>query len=226
MAKVTASGRIIVRTTPYSMGCVDVPLGRARPLRSASAHAALPDARPGIAMRSTMTCLVAYCTRPRSATIPAPITRRRTTARCRASVGMPSLATSRIPASPTSLSIPLSAGLISSPEIGHRHRMCVHGEHDQQPHKHRRPYRLRTLEDVVRTVHFEPEPETEAAHRPEGRRGARTTQSGNNHRRRDAEEQDDVHRQDTCSVNPGRWALHRRCLAQADHQPGSAQSAV
>ena len=74
-ANVIASGRNIVSTTPYSIGWVDVPLGRANPLRTIRPSVTTPVS-PGMWIRSMNSCLVAYWIKPKVATRPAAKTNR------------------------------------------------------------------------------------------------------------------------------------------------------
>jgi hypothetical protein len=48
-----ASGSIIPSTTPYSIGLIEVPLGREKPDRLLSVHPSVPAVRPGTRIRST-----------------------------------------------------------------------------------------------------------------------------------------------------------------------------
>ena len=46
------TGRVMPSTTPYSIGLVDVPLGRVKPEREPSVQSEVPATRPGMRMRS------------------------------------------------------------------------------------------------------------------------------------------------------------------------------
>ena len=105
-------------TTPYSMGLIDVPLGRIRPDRVPRVHPSVPAVSPGMRMRSTKSSPVMYCARPSRATSPAARASLRRTVTSRSKSLMPSQASSTTPARLMSRSMPESAVLISSEGSG------------------------------------------------------------------------------------------------------------
>ena len=141
-AKVTATGKTIVSTTPYSMGCVEVPLGPGQPASLSSDQPAVPEVRPGISDAVDEELLGGVLEDAEQREHPDPDDEPPKYGAQTLEVDEAVVGDQDDAGEPDELEQAAVGRADLVARYGLRHRVRVDHEHDQQPPEHRRAYRL------------------------------------------------------------------------------------
>ena len=189
-------------TTPYSIGLIDVPLGRMRPERVPSVHPSVPAVRPGTRIRSTKSSPVTYCARPSRATSPAANASLRRTVDEAVAVADAVAGEQHDPGEadqPQQARVG-GADLVAGQRAGHG--VGVDHQHHHEQAEHRRPHGTDAPVGGLRAADGVPGPVEEDADAEQGGGAARAPQRADDHGGGDEPQQADVGGHERRGVDP------------------------